>query len=92
MIDLDRRALDHVNVSGRYEFIYPGIGPYDTYLNSGKLSSRKWSSSPYLSEDELLTVFMVQYQFTDPLPLIMRTASATICLPSAHPLKSSTKA
>lgn len=69
MINLDRRALDHVNVSGRYEFIYPGIGPYDTYLNSGRLSSRKWSSAPYLSEDELLTVFMVQYQFTDPLPL-----------------------
>lgn len=69
MINLDRRALDHVNVPGRYEFIYPGIGPYDTYLHSGRLSSRKWSSAPYLSEDELLTVFMVQYQFTDPLPL-----------------------
>jgi len=69
MINLDRRALDHVNVSGRYEFIYPGIGPYDTYLHSDKLLSRKWTSAPYLSEDELLTVFMVQYQFTDPLPL-----------------------
>lgn len=74
MIYTDKRALDHLNIRNRYDFIYEGIGPYDNFLYSAELEKWNWSSAPYLSPSEMLTLMLVKDQFAPSWEMVSHTS------------------